>query len=101
MKITEQLLVFMAETKLSADEIGFTGPKVEGNLLANILNTVYFWMAIVAVGFIVYGGYLYTLSSGDPGKIKKAKDVLLYAIIGIVVVLAAFVITNVIIKGVA
>lgn len=40
------------------------------------------------------------ISGGDPGKVKKAKDVLLYAVIGIVVVMVAFVITSFIIQGV-
>ena len=65
-----------------------------------MLDAVYFWMGIVAVGFVVYGGFLYVLSSGDPGRVKKAKDTLLYAVIGIVVVLVAFIVTRFIINGV-
>ena len=97
----KELLYYLARDPLiKADEIGFNGPKNADNLLSNILGAVYFWMAVVAVGFIIYGGYMYMISGGDPGKVKKAKDVLLYAVIGIVVVMVAFVITRFIIQGV-
>ena len=94
------LITFAADKIIKADEIGFTGPKSADNFVGGILNAVYFWMAVVAVGFIIYGGYMYMISGGDPGRVKKAKDVLLYAVIGIVVVMVAFVITRFIIQGV-
>ena len=96
----KSLLYYFAAT-ITKDDIGYNGPTDPGSVLGNVLNAVYFWMAVVAVGFIVYGGYLYVLSSGDPGKIKQAKDTLLYAIIGVIVVLIAFVITSFVINGVA
>lgn len=91
---------YLAAT-ITKDDIGYNGPTNAGSVLGNVLNAVYFWMAVVAVGFIIYAGYLYILSSGDPSKIKKAKDTLLYAIIGVIVVLIAFVITSFVINGVA
>lgn len=95
----KELLYYFAAT-LTPDDIGYNGPSSADSLMSGILNTVYFWLGVVAVGFIIYGGFLYILSSGDPGKIRKAKDTLLYAIIGVVVVLIAFVITQFVINGV-
>jgi len=66
----------------------------------NILNTVYFWVAIVAVIAIIIGGVKYMTSQGDANKVKAGKDTLLYAIIGLVVVLLAFSITNFILRSV-
>ena len=48
---------------------------------------------VVAIIFVVYGGILYITSTGDPGKIKKAKDAILYALIGLAIVALAQVIT--------
>ena len=62
--------------------------------LRTVLNSVYIAVAIAAVGVIVFGGFRFTLSQGDPGKVKKAKDTIMYAIIGLIVVLSAFAITN-------
>ncbi|KKR46643.1 MAG: hypothetical protein UT82_C0009G0007 [Parcubacteria group bacterium GW2011_GWB1_40_14] len=45
----------------------------------------------VAVGtvVIVYAGFLFMTSSGEPGKIKTAKDALFFAILGILVGVSA------------
>lgn len=58
-----------------------------------ILNAVYVVIGIVAVIMIIIGGVNYATSQGDPTKIKKAKDTILYGIIGLVIVLMAFAIT--------
>ena len=47
----------------------------------------------VAAIFVVYGGISYTISAGDPGKLKKAKDVILYAVIGLIICALAQTIT--------
>lgn len=51
-------------------------------------------LALVAVVVIVLSGVQYTTSAGDPGKVKKAKDSILYGIIGLVIAILAFSIVN-------
>lgn len=74
-------------------------PTTEANQasLNTILNTVYLWAGIIAVLMIVIGGLLYVLSNGDANRIQTAKNTLLYAVIGLVVVMFAFTITQVVI----
>jgi len=38
-----------------------------------IINVVIGVIGFVAVAFIIFGGFQYTTSAGDPGKVKKAK----------------------------
>ena len=64
------------------------------DVVGNVLNTVYFWIGILAIVFIIIGGVHYTTSQGDPGKVAKAKSTILYAIIGLVIALLAFAITT-------
>lgn len=45
--------------------------------------------SIVSVLFIIYGGILYTTSSGRPEKLDQAKRVLKNALIGVVIVIGA------------
>ncbi len=59
-----------------------------------IINWIVMVVGIVAVIMIILGGIFYVISAGDPGKIKKAKDTILYGIIGLVIVLLAFAIVN-------
>lgn len=62
--------------------------------ITDILNVVIGLLGIVAVVVIIIGGITYMTSSGDAGKVKKAKDTILYGVIGLVVVALAFAIVN-------
>lgn len=64
------------------------------NTIINIINAVLGVIGLVAVIFVVYGGFLYLTSAGDAGKVKKGKDTLLYACIGLVIVGLSFAIVN-------
>lgn len=78
---------------ISAGDVGI--PKVEADdVLANGLYIVYWIVGIVAVVTIIIAGYMFVTSSGDPSKATKAKNMILYSAIGIVVVMLAFVITQ-------
>ena len=64
------------------------------NRIRRVLETVYMWIGIIAVIVIVIGGIRYMTSTGEAEKIKGAKNTIMYAIIGLVVTLAAFAITE-------
>ena len=72
---------------------GGTGEGVYGTI-KNIINVMLVISGIVAVIVIIVGGISYSVSVGDPAKVKKAKDTILYALIGLVVAVAAFSIVN-------
>ena len=58
------------------------------------INVVLGLIALAAVIMIIIGGLNYTTSQGDAAKVKKAKDTILYGVIGLVIVLLAFAIVN-------
>lgn len=49
---------------------------------------------IVAVGFIVYGGILYTISQGEPERLGGARKTLINGVIGLVIAVFAVAIVN-------
>lgn len=53
---------------------------------------------IAAVAMILYGAFLLITSGGNPDKMTKAKQTLTWAIIGLVVVIAAYIIVYFIAK---
>lgn len=63
------------------------------NMITNTIHWTIAVASIVAVAFIIYGGISFMTSAGDPGKVKKAKDMLLYSSIGLVIVALAEIIT--------
>ncbi len=44
---------------------------------------------MVAVGYIIYGGFRYMLSQGEPDATKKAKGTILNALIGMIIAITA------------
>jgi hypothetical protein len=63
-----------------------TGPN---GIINNIANILAFITGVVAVIMIMVGGFQYIQSSGDSAKINKAKNTILFAVIGLVVVVVA------------
>ncbi len=63
-------------------------------VLQNGLNIAYFIAGIIAVIAIILAGFSYVTSQGDAGRVTKAKNTILYAVIGIVIILSAFAITQ-------
>jgi hypothetical protein len=67
-------------------------------IVGNILNIFYGFLGLILFGIIIYAGYTYMTSGGDPEKTKKAKNWLKYGIIGLIIILSAFAITSYIIS---
>lgn len=63
-------------------------------VVVNIVNFILFFLGLVAMIMITYGGFLYLTAGGDDGQQGKAKSILLYAAIGIFVILSAFALSN-------
>lgn len=59
-----------------------------------VINGIIGALSLVAVIIIILGGIGYMTSSGDAGKVKKAKDTILYGVIGLVICVLAFAIVN-------
>jgi hypothetical protein len=73
--------------------------KTFSDTVIGIINAVLAVIGIVAVVFVIYGGFLYLTSAGDASKVKKGKDTLMYALIGLVIVGLAFAIVNFVINN--
>lgn len=63
-------------------------------IVQTIINIILAVVGVIAVIMIIFGGIQYSTSAGDSGKVKKAKDTILYGIIGLVIALLAFAIVN-------
>ncbi len=61
------------------------GENVNG-LIADVINIFSIVVGVVAVIMIIVGGFQYITSAGDSNKVGNAKNTILYAIIGLVIV---------------
>ena len=63
-------------------------------IAANIIRIFLGFLGIIAVGLIIYAGWLWMTAAGEADKIEKAKKILIGAVIGLVICLASFAIAS-------
>lgn len=68
--------------------------------VGTVINAILGLVGIVAVVTMIIGGISFITSQGDPGKVAKARNTILYGVIGIVVALLAFAIVNFVLKSI-
>ena len=66
------------------------------DIVGNIKNLAVGFLIAISTLFIIYAGFLYVTSAANPNNITQAKDIITYAIIGIVVALLSQVIVGVV-----
>ena len=77
----------------SCEEDGVAASDKVDSLIADVVDVISVIVGIVAVIMIIYGGFRYITSGGDSGNVSNAKNTILYAIIGLVIVaLAQFIV---------
>lgn len=70
-----------------------SGTQGINKIITDIINIFSIIVGIVSVIMIIYGGFSYVTSGGDSGKVGNAKNTIIYAIIGLVIVaLAQFIV---------
>lgn len=88
----------------SGFNLGIPTVSADATTVAGVLNEVYFWAGIVAVLVIVIAGIMFATGSGvidKDGKatnVARAKKAIIGAVIGLIVVLMAYVITGVVLR---
>ena len=56
------------------------------NAVVNIVNILSIIVGVIAVIMIIFGGLRYITSGGDSSKVGTAKNTIIYAIVGLVIV---------------
>lgn len=62
--------------------------------IANIINIVLGFLGIIAVVMLITGGYQWMMAGGNDETVKEAKNRIKNAVIGLVIVFAAYIIVN-------
>ena len=63
-------------------------------IIGNVIKVVLSFVGIVMVIIVVYAGYLWMTAGGDSDQVKKAKDWMLNASIGIFICLLAYTLSS-------
>ena len=67
--------------------------------LSNIINTILYVAGVIAVAMLIIGGIRFMISRGDKDKVQKAKNTIVYAIIGLILVIFSYAIVNFIVSA--
>ena len=95
----KELITNLAITGNPGEYISDQDSNLQGSVI-NIINAIIGVLGLICVVVIIIGGVGYMTSSGDSGKVKKAKDTILYGIIGLVICVLAFAIVNFVISNI-
>ncbi len=80
---------------------GITQTSSAREFVVNVTNFVLSFLGLAAVIVVIYGGFLYVTAGGEQERADKGKKSVMYAVMGIVIVLISYALVNTIIQGAA
>ncbi len=81
----------------------YAGQINDNNLMGTvntIINVIIGMVGFIAVVMMIIGGISFITSQGDTNKVTKARNTILYGVVGLVVALLAFAIVNFVLANV-
>ena len=70
--------------------IGGTAKGTLGENLTAIINYFLGLLGLIAVAFLIYAGVLMVTAGGNDEQITKARKIIMYAVVGIVIILLSY-----------
>lgn len=80
-------------------ELGLNGDKDPRVLAAEVISILLGFLGIVAVVLIILAGFKWMTAGGDKSKIDEAKSLMTNAVIGLVIILSAWALSNFVINN--
>ena len=78
----------------------YANPETElPNMIANIIQAFLGLLGIIFLVLIIYAGYNWMTAAGEEEKVTKAKETLTRAVIGLIIIVAAYSITYFVFKS--
>lgn len=68
------------------------------SIIGIALNVLLLVASLLAISFIIYAGIQWAMSGGDKQKIQQSRQRLIFSIIGLIVIVAAFPIVNIVLS---
>lgn len=77
---------------------GIATARTANELIGGILNFFLSFVSIVAVGVLIYGGFMYLTSGIVPGNADKGKQAIVGAVTGIILIISSWTIVNTVVN---
>jgi len=85
---------FLGKKPIQGEMISDDAPTVIGNVIKVALGII----GSVALVLFIYGGVTWMTSGGSPERIKKAKNTLIWSVLGLTIIVSSYAIVSAIIK---
>ena len=82
-----------------AEQAGFSTTATVPVIIARLIRTLLTMLGIVVLCLILYGGFVWMTAGGNAERVEKAKRILTNAVIGLIIILASFAITQFILSA--
>ena len=79
---------------------GMSPPDIIFTIALNIIDIALRVVGLLAVGFVIYGGFRYVTSRGLPDEAKKAQDIIFKAVVGLLMAILATVIVSFVVSSI-
>ena len=94
------MIRFLADTGLKANDFKVPQPGVDNGTFGTVLQIVFGLAGGIALIILLLASLKYVTSRGDPAAVAKAKNTIIYALIGLAIIAAAFSIVSFVVKSV-
>lgn len=84
---------FGLEIVAGATGLGGAGKDLR-TVIGNVIKVALSFLGVVAIVIILIGGFKYMTAGGDTEKVKGAQNYIMYGIIGLAIILAAYAISS-------
>ena len=81
-------------------DIAGLGSQDLASTIASIIRVALGFLGVLAVALIIIGGFKWMVAGGDQGKVDKAQKLIIYGVVGLVIVLAAYAIAFFVIESI-
>lgn len=75
---------------IDTSEVNIPKPALNDSALQEVLSIIFALIGGISLLFIIYGGIRLIMSQGNPDAFNKARNIILYAIVGLVISVSAF-----------
>lgn len=79
---------------------GMSPPNIIFTIALNVIDIAIRIVGLMAVGFVIYGGFRYVTSRGSPDETKKAQDIIFKAVVGLLIAILATVIVSFVVSSI-
>ncbi len=69
-----------------------------GSLIGNVITLLFVIAVVIALAFLIWGGIKWILSGGDKSAVEAARNTIVAAVVGLVIVFLSYFILNIVLR---